>query len=127
MNFEEKNDVVNDGKRNIGGLPFIIFVLLVCIAGSVYFVVTKHNDIGFSSNISGRYVSLLVAINVVTRLFGIVFLITSLVTVDRDLSLDNGDIKWYRAVIYFMIGFILIVFGPSIVTSYARPLIDFYY
>lgn len=127
MNFEEKNDVVNDGKRNIGGLPFIIFVLLVCIAGSVYFVVTKHNDIGFSSNISGRYVSLLVAINVVTRLFGIVFLITSLVTVDRDLSLDNGDIKWYRAIIYFMIGFILIVFGPSIVTSYARPLIDFYY
>lgn len=127
MNFEEKNDVVNDGKRNIGGLPFIIFVLLVCIAGSVYFVVTKHNDIGFSSNISGRYVSLLVAINVVTRLFGIVFLITSLVTVDRDLSLDNGDIKWYRAVIYFMIGFILIVFGPSIVTSYVRPLIDFYY
>ena len=127
MNFEEKNDVVNDGKRNIGGLPFIIFVLLVCIAGSVFLVVTKHNDIGFSSNISGRYVSLLVAINVVTRLFGIVFLITSLVTVDRDLSLDNGDIKWYRAVIYFMIGFILIVFGPSIVTSYARPLIDFYY
>lgn len=127
MNFEEKNDVVNDGKRNIGGLPFIIFVLLVCIAGSVYFVVTKYNDIGFSSNISGRYVSLLVAINVVTRLFGIVFLITSLVTVDRDLSLDNGDIKWYRVVIYFMIGFILIVFGPSIVTSYARPLIDFYY
>lgn len=59
MNFEEKKDIVNDDKKNIGGLPFIIFVLLVCIAGSVYFVVTKHNDIGFSSNISGRYVSLL--------------------------------------------------------------------
>lgn len=127
MNFEEKNNVVNDDKKNIGGLPFIIFVLLVCIAGSVYFISTKYNNIGFSSNVSGRYASLLVAINVVTRLFGIGFIIASLVTVDRDLSLDNGDIKWYRFVIYFMIGFILIVFGPSIVTSYAKPLIDFYY
>lgn len=127
MNFEEKKDIANDGKRNIGGLPFIIFVLLVCIAGSVYFVVTKHNDIGFSSNVSDRYTLLLVAINVVTRLFGIVFLIASLVTVDRDLSLDNGDIKWYRAVIYFIIGFILVLFGSSIVISYAKPLIDFYY
>lgn len=127
MNFEEKNDVVNDGKKNIGGLPFVIFLLLVCIAGSVYFVVTKHNNIGFSLNVSDRYTLLLVVINVVMRLFGIGFIIASLVTVDRDLSLDNGDIKWYRAVIYFMIGFILIVFGPSIVTSYAKPLIDFYY
>ena len=127
MNFEEKEDIVNDDKRNIGGLPFIIVALLVCIAGSVYFVVTKHNNIGFSLNVSDRYALLLVVISVVTRLFGIVFIIASLVTVDRDLSLDNGDIKWYRAVIYFMIGFILIVFGPSIVTSYAKPLIDFYY
>lgn len=121
MNFEEKEDIVNDGKRNIHWFSVIIVALLV------YFISTKYNDIGFSSNVSGRYASFLVVINVVTRLFGIGFIIASLVTVDRDLSLDNGDIKWYRAVIYFMIGFILIVFGSSIVTSYARPLIDFYY
>lgn len=124
MNFEEKNDVVNDDKRNIRWFSVIMVALVALL---VYFISTKYNNIGFSLNVSDRYTLLLVVINVVTRLFGIVFLIASLVTVDRDLSLDNGNIKWCRAVIYFMIGFILIVFGPSIVTSYARPLIDFYY
>lgn len=127
MNFEEKKDIVNGNEKYTGWFLVIIVALLVCIAGSVYFVVTKHDNIGFSLNVSDRYTLLLVVINVVTRLFGIVFLIASLVTVDRDLSLDNGDIKWYRAVIYFMIGFILVLFGPSIVISYAKPLIDFYY
>lgn len=121
MNFEEKKDIANDGKRNIR------WFLVIMVALLLYFISPKYNNIGFSSNVSGRYALLLVAITVVTRLFGIVFLIASLVTVDRDLSLDNGDIKWCRAVIYFMIGFVLIVFGPSIVTSYAKPLIDFYY
>lgn len=127
MYFEEKNSIVNDDKKNTGWFLAIIVALLVCITVSVHFVATKHNNIGFSLNVSDRYALLLIIINVVTRLFGCAFLIASLVTVDRDLSLDNGDIKWYRAVICFMIGFILIVFGPSIVTSYAKPLIDFYY
>ena len=121
MNFEEKKDIANDGKRNIHWFSVIMVALLV------YFIFTKYNNIGFSSNVSDRYTLLLVVINVVTRLFGIVFLIASLVTVDRDLSLDNGDIKWYRAVIYFIIGFIFVLFGSSIVISYAKPLIDFYY
>lgn len=121
MNFEEKKDIANDGKRNIHWFSVIMVALLV------YFIFNKYNNIDFSSNVSDRYTLLLVVINVVTRLFGIVFLIASLVTVDRDLSLDNGDIKWYRAVIYFIIGFILVLFGSSIVISYAKPLIDFYY
>lgn len=128
MNFEEKEDIVNDDKKNIGGLPFIIFVLLVCIAGSVFLVVIKHSNLSVRLTIPSNFTSLwLQFMDIIMRVIGVYFVIVSVQGGYRKVLFNESNIKWYQVIISIMVGSIFIIFGISVIMLFTKLMIDFYY
>ena len=128
MNFEEKEDIVNDGKKNIGGLPFVIFLLLVCIAGSVFLVVIKHSNLSIRLTISSDFTSLWLQVtDILMRIVGVYFVTVSVQGVYRRLLFNESSVKWYQVIIAMVVGAIFIIFGFSVIMFFAKLMIDFYY
>lgn len=128
MNFEEKEDIVNDDKKNIGRLPFIIFVLLVCIAGSVFLVVIKHSNLSVRLTIPSDFTSLWLQVtDIIMRVIGVYFVIVSVQGGYRKVLFNESNIKWYQVIIAMVVGAIFIIFGSSIIMLFTKLMIDFYY
>lgn len=128
MNFEEKEDIVNDGKKNIGGLSFVIFLLLVCIAGSVFLVVIKHSNLSIRLTISSDFTSLWLQVtDILMRIVGVYFVTVSVQGVYRRLLFNESSVKWYQVIIAMVVGAIFIIFGFSVIMFFAKLMIDFYY
>lgn len=128
MIFEEKKDIVNDDNERLGGLPFIIFVLLVCIAGSVFLVVIKHSDLSLRLTISSDFTSLWLQVtDIIMRIIGVYFVIVSARGGYRKVLFNESNIKWYQVIISMTVGSIFIIFGISVIMLFAKLMIDFYY
>lgn len=128
MNFEEKKDIVSDDKKNIGGLPFIIFVLLMCIAGSVFLVVIKHSNLSVRLTIPSDFTSLWLQVtDIIMRVIGVYFVIVSVQGGYRKVFFNESNIKWYQVIISMVVGAIFIIFGFSVIMFFAKLMIDFYY
>lgn len=128
MNFEEKKDIVSDDKKNIGGLPFIIFVLLVCIAGSVFLVVIKHSNLSVRLTIPSDFTSLWLQVtDIIMRVIGVYFVIVSVQGGYRKVFFNESNIKWYQVIISMVVGAIFIIFGFNVIMFFAKLMIDFYY
>lgn len=128
MNFEEKKDIVNEDKEKTGRLPFIIFVLLVCIAGSVFLVVIKHSNLSLRLTISSDFTSLWLQVtDIVMRIMGVYFVTVSAQGAYRKVFFNECSIKWYQVIIAMAVGSIFIIFGSSVIMLFTKLMIDFYY
>lgn len=128
MNFEEKKDVVSDDKKNIGGLPFIIFVLLVCMAGSVFLIVIKHSNLSIRLTIPSDFTALWLQVtDIIMRVIGVYFVIVSVQSGYRKVLFNENNIKWYQVIISMTVGSIFIIFGISVIMLFTKLMIDFYY
>lgn len=128
MNFEEKKITVSDSEKNTGGLPFIVLIPLLFIIAMTCIVALKSAGVvDFNFNGLNGYTTLLTYLDILMRAIGVIVLVLGMRVASRKILLYDYNVKWYRIIIFIMVGSILIICGSDVIMFYVKCLVDFYY